>query len=114
MNDPTIEAKRQLLIKLAKETDEKEVRAILREASEKLKRLIHGWTPTEIKAAITELLEEYFTLEFADLVELTGIPAKQLNPVLASMETDKRIEDVRRRRWQEVGKHYNRMFRLVK
>ena len=114
MNLKETEAKRLFLMKLAKETEEKEVRAILRETADKLRRLVHGWSPAEIRTKINELLEEYYTLEFADLMELSGIPAKQLTPVLDSMETELKIEDVRRRRWQEVGKHYNRMFRLLR
>lgn len=106
------EKNRQLLLKLAKDSSEKEVRAVFREAAEKLRRLLYGWRPSEIKAKILELLNEYYTLEFADLVELTEIPANQLNPVIDKMLEGNVIEDVRRRRFQEVGKHYNRMFEL--
>ncbi len=65
-----------------------------------------------------EVLTEYFdgeihhALEIDNLAEQTGIKEEKLLPVVKAMVEDGTLLEGRRRRWQEMGEHYNPLYKL--
>ena len=104
----------KLLLKLAKTETDKDLRIAIKDSIKAINHKIFGHTIAEIKATVRELLNEYYSLELVDLCELSGVHEKQMNSVLQMMEDDNLIVRGKRRRWQEMGKHYNDLFSLVK
>jgi hypothetical protein len=108
----------RLLLDLSKDTSEKEAKWAFRSTADYFREKFFGPTETQIKLRITGILEEYFDgesyrpLEIDNLAELTGIAEEKLLPVLEKLVADGTIVQGRRRRWQEMGKHYNSLYSL--
>lgn len=108
----------RLMLDLAKEEPEKQLKSAVRHTADFFREKFFGPTETQIKLRITGALEEYFdgetyrALEIDNLAELTGISEEKLLPVLEKLVADGTIVEGRRRRWQEMGKHYNPIYSL--
>lgn len=108
------------LLDLARDTDEKEARTIFRATADFFRESYFGLTDKEIKARIAAVLEEYFdgevyrALEIENIAELSGIDKAILLPVLSRMVKRGIIEQGRRRRYNEMGEHYNPIYKLKK
>jgi hypothetical protein len=104
----------KLLQKLAKTETDKELRIAIKESIKTIRTRVLGHTIKEVKAIVMELLNDYYTLETADLIALSGVHENQMNFVLQIMEEQNLIEKGKRRRWHEPGKHYNDLWGLKK
>ena len=119
-NDEKAQKLHRLLLDLAKDTDEKEVKTIFRSTADFFRDKFFGLTEAQIKTRIKEALEDYFdgevyhALEVDNLAEETGIKEAILLPVLKKMVADGTLLQGRRRRWQEMGEHYNPIYKLNK
>jgi hypothetical protein len=108
----------RLLLDLSKNTLEKEAKWAYRSTADFFRERLFGVTETQIKLRITGALEEYFDgetyrpLEIDNLAEITGIAEEKLLPVLEKLVADGTLIRGRRRRWQEMGKHYNPIYKL--
>ena len=108
----------RLLLDLAKDTSEKELKSAFRKTADFLRESLFGKTEAQIRTAITEAFKDYFdgeeyrALEINNLAELTGIDEQQLSPVLNKMVAKGEILQGRRRRFNEAGEHYNAIYKL--
>lgn len=105
---------KQLLFDLSKEEEYKDFRAILRSAADSVRQKAFGYNRQVTKRKILKLLAEYFVLELDDITDETGIAEKEVKAAIADLIKDNKIVEGKRRRWQEVGKHYNLTYELVK
>lgn len=109
----------RLLLDLSKDaTAEKEAKWAFRSTADFFREKFFGPTEAQIKLRITNTLEDYFDgetyrpLEIDNLAELTGISEEKLLPVLNKLVADGTLVEGQRRRWQEMGKHYNPLYSL--
>ena len=108
----------RLLLDMAKDESEKEVSSLYRKTADFFRTTFFGRTEAEIKSSIIEVLKDYcdgekdHPVELINLVELTGINEKELIPILNKLVLTGEIEQGRRRRHNEAGKHYNALYRL--
>lgn len=110
----------RFLLDLARDESEKEARTIFRATADFFRESYFGLTDKQIKARIVRVLEEFFdgevyrALEIENIAELSGIAEETLQPVLNRMVRRGEIEPGRRRRHNEMGAHYNPIYRLKK
>lgn len=110
----------RLLLDLAKDESEKELKSIYRRTADFFRDSVFGKSEKQIRACLLEVFKEYFdgetfvALEIENLAEETGISADKLQPVLDQMVARGEVLMGRRRRWQEAGKHYNPIYKLKK
>jgi predicted alpha-1,6-mannanase (GH76 family) len=108
----------RLLLDLSKDESEKELRSAVRQTADFFREKFFGLTEKQTRSRIMEVLKDYFdgethhALEIDNLAEETGIRAEKLLPVVQRMVQDGILIEGRRRRWQEVGKHYNPIYKL--
>jgi hypothetical protein len=104
---------KQLLLDLSKDEEYKDFRSILRVAADTVRQKAFGYNRSVTKRKILKLLAEYFTLEIVDIVDETGISEKEIKAAIADLIKENAIVEGERRRWQEVGKHYNKIYELA-
>jgi hypothetical protein len=110
----------RLLLDLARDESEKELKSVYRKTADFFREKVFGLTEAQIKSAILEVLEDYFdgidynAVEIDNISEVTGIKEKELLPVLNKMVAAGEILQGRRRRFQEFGEHYNAIYKLNK
>jgi hypothetical protein len=108
----------RLLLDLAKNTSEKELKSVFRKTADFFREAVFGKTQAQIRTAVLEALKDYFDgeecapLEINNLEELTGIDEPELLPVLNKMVAAGEILQGRRRRYNEAGAHYNAIYKL--
>lgn len=102
-----------ILNDLAKQAAHQKFRSAIREAKTKIKYLAFGYSKKYIEKQILSELFEYDLLSTENLTELTKIPGKELLPVLKSLKKEKILEKRHQRRWQEPGKHYFDLWKMV-
>jgi len=105
---------KQLLFDLSKEEEYKDFRSILRNAADSVRQKAFGFNRAVTKRKILKLLAEFFVLEIADLTDETGISEKEIKAAVAELIGENKIVEGTRRRYQEVGKHYNKIYELAK
>lgn len=105
---------KQLLFDLSKEEDYKDYRSILRSAADSVRIKAFGYNRAVTKRKILKLLSEFYNLEIVDLVEDTGIAEKEIKAAVADLIAEEKITEGERRRYQEPGKHYNKIYELKK
>lgn len=119
--DSTEEAAKKLhrlLLDLSKESAEKESASAFRKTADFFRETYFGLTEKKIKSKIVECLEDYFdgetytALEIENIAEQTGITEENLLPVINRMVKAKVLICGRRRRWNELGEHYNPLYKL--
>jgi hypothetical protein len=103
-----------LLLDLSKEEDFRDFRSIIRAAADSVREKAFGYNRQVTKRKILKLLDEYFVLELDDITDETRISEKEIKAALNDLIQENKIREGKRRRWQEVGKHYNPTFELVK
>lgn len=108
----------RLLLDLSRDESEKELRSAARATADFFREKFFGLTEKQIRSRILEVLKDYYDgevhhpLEIDNLSEQTGIKEEKLLPVLKSMVADGTLLEGRRRRWQEMGEHYNPLYKL--
>ena len=110
----------RLLLDSSRDTAETEASAAFRKTADFLRETYFGLTEKKIRCKIRECLEDYFdgenyvALEVDNIGELTGIAVEVLLPVLQRMTKAGILLQGRRRRWNELGEHYNPIYKLRK
>lgn len=110
----------RLLLDLAKNEQEKEMKSIFRQTADFFRDTVFGKSEKQIRSCIIGVLEDYFdgenyvALEIENIAEESGIKIEALQPVLDKMVKKGEILQGRRRRFQEAGKHYNPIYKLKK
>ena len=110
---------KQLLLDLSKDETDKELKSVFRQTADFFRESFFGLTSKQIRSRITRVLEDYFdgetytALEIDNLVEQTGIKEDALLPILSKMVAAGHIIQGRRRRWNELGEHYNAIYKLA-
>lgn len=105
---------KQLLFDLSKEEEFKDFRSILRAAADSVREKAFGYNRAVTKRKILKLLAEFFVLEIVDLTDETGIAEKEIKAAVADLIVEEKIVEGERRRYQEPGKHYNKIYELKK
>ena len=110
----------RLLLDMSKDTSEKEAKSAYRRTADFFRESYFGLTQKAMRARIVKFLEEFFDgeiypgLEIENIAEETGIKEETLAPVLDRMVKRKIIVVGRRRRYNEMGEHYNALYKLNK
>ncbi len=105
---------KQLLFDLSKEEEYKDFRSILRNAADSVRQKAFGYNRAAVKRKILKLLSEFFLLEIDDITDETGIPEKEIKAAVAELIVRGAIVAGKRRRFQEVCKHYKLIYSLKK
>ncbi|MCD9186743.1 MAG: hypothetical protein LUM44_09935 [Pyrinomonadaceae bacterium] len=111
---------KNFLVELSKQPEVTEYRSIIRKAADAIREKAFGISDRKVESKLTEAFEEYFNgenyifVEMSDLIELTGLREKEIEPILTKMISKGVVETSQRRRWNEPGKHYNDLYRLKK
>ena len=111
---------KKFLVYLSEKTEEEELRSSIRQTADFFRERYFGFSERQIKSKIIKVLEDYFDgesyigIELENLAEETGLKEKTLAPVLQMMIKTGIILEGRRRRHNEMGEHYNALYRLRK
>ena len=103
---------KQLLLDLSKEEINQDFRSILRDAANKVREKAFGFNRSVTKRKIVGLIREFEICEMDDFLEEFKLPKKEVAAALDELEREAAIKTGKRRRWQEVGKHYNTTYEL--
>lgn len=111
---------KQLLLDLAQEESDPSLKSAIRQTADFFRENFFGLTEKKIRSRIVEVLEDYFdgeqynALEIDNISELTGIKPEILLPVLEKMIRCGIVLEGRRKRFNELGNHYNRIYCLAR
>lgn len=81
-----------------------------------------GYNRQTTRRKIMKLLIEFHRLEIEDLTDETKIPEKEIKAAISELvamgsvkhgEKFYRVQEGKRRRWQEPGKHYNKLYEAI-
>lgn len=103
---------KQLLLDLSKEEDNRDFRAILRNAAASVREKAFGYNRSVTKKRILKLLAEFYNCEIDDFTDELALPEKEIKSALDELLKEGKIIEGKRRRWQEPGRHYNQNFEL--
>lgn len=103
---------KQLLLDLSKEEENKDFRTILRDAAASIREKAFGYNRAVTKKKILKMLNEFELCEIADFTDEFKMPEREITEALDDLLKENKICEGQRRRWQELGKHYNRTFEL--
>lgn len=113
-SDTRAERLKKLLLDLSKdESVKKDFGSILREAADRVREKAFGFNRGVTKRKIINLIREFEICEMDDFTDEFNLPKKEIFAALDELERENKIVVGRRRRWQEAGKHYNLIYRLV-
>ena len=105
---------KQFLLSLSKQEENKEFRGILRAAADKIREKAFGVNRSVVKRKIITLLREFDLCEMDDFLDEIKVSRKDITFALEELTAEGRIEIGQRRRYQEVGKHYNTTYQIIK
>ncbi len=105
---------KQFLLSLSKQEENKEFRGILRAAADKIREKAFGVNRSVVKRKIISLIREFEHCEMDDFLDEIKASRKDITFALEELTAEGRIEIGQRRRYQEVGKHYNTTYQIIK
>ena len=105
---------KQLLLDLSKEEENTDFRSILRDAADKIRTKSFGFNRAVTKRKIINLIREFEICEMDDFLFEFKLPKTEITAALGELIAEEKIVEGRRRRWQEMGKHYNSIYSLKK
>jgi DNA-binding transcriptional ArsR family regulator len=98
---------------LSRRPENSKYKSTLRRAADEIREKAFGYNRQTTRRKILKLLSEFHICEIEDFTEETGIPESEIRAALAELAAENMITVGRRRRWQEMGKHYNEIFELA-
>jgi len=104
---------KNLLLMLSRRPENQKYRATLRKAADEIREKAFGYNRQTTKRKILKLIAEFHICEIDDFIDETGIAESEIRAALAELAAEGAITVGRRRRWQEMGKHFNEIFELA-